>query len=193
MSARKILSSLFEYTGFKKYFISHLLYNKIIRSIFDVINSYRWREIDLAIILWPPAHELFDDIQKDIGLKYEIKSALDFKIRRNMFSEFVNKLYEIDYASPNKINMKIVPLQREPMFMRYLIVRIPKPNMSCEDVLNRVKCRDVNKLKMDIRKKYRDSISDYIYDLIIHSTEVDYQNKEVLALIDMYNEEINYA
>ena len=77
------------------------------------------------------------------------------------------------------------------MIMRYLLIKIKKPDMQSQDFLNRVKCKNINELKTKIRRKYMSVIDNYIYDLIIHSTEVDYQNNEVNKLIKKYGKKIS--
>ena len=71
--------------------------------------------------------------------------------------------------------------------MRLLIVRFLKPEIYAVDLLNRVRCRDVNNLKINIRKKYKSKITNYIYDLIIHSTEIDYQTNDIYNLFKKYD------
>ena len=58
--------------------------------------------------------------------------------------------------------------------------------MQVQDILNRVRCESVGELKDRIRKKYKHRIPNYTYDVIIHSTEVNYQNKEVLKILKKY-------
>jgi hypothetical protein len=187
----KIFSVAFNFLSIKKYWRDYFLYNNFVIKFNNIINRLRWKEIELVMIIWPPAYNLFDQIQSGINKEYQVIDYFDFKVDEINFKKFTNSLYHIDFASRNKIENKIIPLQREPMIMRYLLIKIKKPDMQSQDFLNRVKCKNINDLKTKIRKKYMNIIDNYIYDLIIHSTEVDYQNNEVNKLIKKYGKKIS--
>ena len=152
-------------------------------KILSWINLIRWRQIDLILILWPPAQSLFDDIRTDIierhiELSYEI-----LEMRADIFEDFIHKLYEIDFANPRKIATKLYRLQTPPHCLGVMKIRIIKPKMVVQDAINHVRCDTIGDLKDYIRRKYQGQISDYIYDIIIHSTETDYQNQKVLNIL----------
>ena len=71
--------------------------------------------------------------------------------------------------------------------MEMVLVEIKNPNMIATDFFNYVKCRQISCIKSKIRTKYKSKVNDYVYDVIIHSTEADYQNKIVEKLVRKYS------
>jgi hypothetical protein len=181
------LVKILDILNIKDFFVSKLLYNKAGLFCLNIINKIRWQYVDLTIIIWPPAKNVFDEIQSDIAKEHEILKIREFEVAEINFKSFVEDIYAIDHASQNKIKNKLDELKRNPLKMRLLIVRFLKPEIYAVDLLNRVRCRDVNNLKINIRKKYESKITNYIYDLIIHSTEIDYQTNDIYNLFKKYN------
>ncbi|MBK26605.1 MAG: hypothetical protein CME70_21575 [Halobacteriovorax sp.] len=164
------------------------LIRPFIRFIWNIINFFRWPYIDLAVILWPPAYEYFDDIVTDIKDIYPVLDERDFEIEDGSMKKFMLELYAIDRATEKKISLKIDRLLVAPHKLRILKIRIRWPRMKSHcDFNSWVKCPKVNELKQVIRKKYTSKIKDYKYDVIIHSTETDSQIKEVEDLIVKYS------
>ena len=89
--------------------------------------------------------------------------------------------------NPRKINVKLDRLNEDSNTMALVVIEISNPNMLAQDFFNYVKCDQISQIKTSIRSKYKSKVRDYIYDIIIHSTEADYQNKNVSKLIDMYS------
>ena len=174
--------------GLHYFALRYGLHNRGVKFLLSVTNKIRWKQIDLVVVVWPPAMTLLQDIRSDIASKYEVLNCESISIQPEHFREFICKLYAIDSASPIKIASKIERLQQPSCSLAFLTVRIPKPKMLVQDALNRVKCKNVGDLKDYIRRKYREALPDYIYDIIIHSTEVDYQNILVWELVLQYRE-----
>lgn len=164
----------------------HLLYNRAGMRALAVINRLRWRTIDIPVLLWPPAREFFDTIETEIRADEQIVAASDHLIDSQRFEEFVQQVYAIDLASPRKIALKIDNLTRPPLVVRILTVRFQRPTMEVQDLLNRLRCKDVHQLKDAIRSRYRDRIDDYVFDIIIHSTETATQGAAVKQLLAEY-------
>ena len=169
----------------------NLLYNGTGMRLLAVFNRLRWRTIDIPVLLWPPAREFFDMIQAEIQAEEQIVSASDHLIDPLRFEEFVHRVYAIDLASPRKIALKIDNLTRPPLLVRTLTIRFRRPTMEVQDLLNRLRCKDVHKLKDAIRSRYRDRIDDYVFDIIIHSTETATQGAAVKQLLAEYATQVN--
>lgn len=180
---KNIILKIYKYFGFRTIFINYILYNKFLLFILTKINKLRWKTIDLYVIIWPPAIIFFEEILKDLSEECLVISFDRFKIKKNYFSDFLFKLYSIDNASKNKILGKLNRLQEHSNEMGRVLVRISNPDMVAVDVLNYVSCKQISNIKSKIRAKYKSRINNYIYDIIIHSTEADYQNKRVEKLI----------
>ena len=172
--------------GLHHLFINYILYSNFIRNCLTNVNCLRWPKIDLVMIVWPPAIQYFDNIKIDILNNHEILFSQIIQMDTIKFKEFVHKIYAIDHASIGKITGKIDHLQTKLPAVGIILVRILKPKMIAQDAFNYVRCKDVNMLKQSIRDKYKNKLNDYIYDIIIHSTEVDYQNNKVYELIEEF-------
>jgi len=162
---------------------------RFVRMYWNVFNRFKWSYIDLSVVLWPPAKELFDEIEKDIQKKYDVHSVKEFIIRNDSLENFIVETYKIDRASKRKIEAKLDRLMQPPHIFRLIDIRIPRPKMICHSNDNSwVRCKEVNQLKMKIRNKYKSKMLNYIYDIIIHSTEVTTHNEQLLKLIERYKE-----
>lgn len=168
----------------------HLLYNQTGMRILSVFNRLRWRTIDIPVLLWPPARPYFDQIEEEIRDREQIVEASEHLIDADRFEEFVQAVYAIDLASPAKIALKLDNLARPPLIVRVLTVRFRRPTMEVQDLLNRLRCKDVHRLKDSIRASYRDRIEDYVFDVIIHSTETATQGQTVKQLLKEYGTKV---
>ncbi len=179
----KYIKTIFRFLGFHYIFVNYFLYNKFIINILDLINSKRWPKIELLMIIWPPSLSHFDQINMDVSKFCDLKWSKIIKIKKNNFDKFCYKIYEIDNASKRKITKKIDRIKKESTNIGLLKIIIFKPKILAQDSFNYVRCKTVNDIKIFIRNKYRNKIQDYVYDIIIHSSEVDYQNEDILKLI----------
>ncbi len=164
----------------------YLVYNRLGMAALGAFNRLRWLSVDIPVVLWPPARELFDAIEQDIRTRHRIVEATDYRVEAAQFGEFVQKIYAIDSASPAKIDIKLGHLVRPPLVVRVLTVRFRWPHMEVQDILNRVRCKDAHRLKEQIRVDYRDRVADYIFDILVHSTETAAQGKDLMKLLRTY-------
>jgi len=184
---RKIMRNTLRLLGIRDAYLKHIVYNRFGMALLGRINYFRWKEIDIILIMWPPASPLFNEINEYISKYHDIKSFEIVQICDDKFEKFIYELYKIDFANPRKVALKIDVLLNSPVYdLGVLKIRISKPNMEVQDILNRVRCESVGDLKDRIRKKYKDRILNYTYDVIIHSTEVNYQNNKVLKVLKKY-------
>ena len=158
----------------------------MVMALWNCFNWVRWRQVDLTVILWQPSNEYFEEITEMLARNSEILTVRTVNIREDSFRKFVTELYAIDYADPKKIARKIQRLEQPPHRIHVLKIRLSNPKFSAQDTLNRVRCETIGDIKDEIRRKYRGLIKDYVYDIIIHSTETDYQSVEFENLMLKY-------
>ena len=158
----------------------------MVMALWNFFNWVRWRQVDLTVILWPPSNEYFEEITEMLARNSEILTVRTVNIREDSFRKFVTELYAIDYADPKKIARKIQRLEQPPHRIQVLKIRLSNPKFTAQDTLNRVRCETIGYIKDEIRRKYRGLIKDYVYDIIIHSTETDYQSVEFENLMLKY-------
>ena len=65
-------------------------------------------------------------------------------------------------------------------------INIKNPKIISQDYRNHVKCETIGDFKDNVRKKYKNNIENYVYDIILHSTEIDYQIPLVESVIKKY-------
>ncbi len=184
--SKDLIGVFLEKLGLKKTVVEFIIYNKAALYLLFVYNKITKKNVSLSIILWPPVSKYFDEIESDLLNFYEITSKIEFNVAENEFETFVKRIYAIDNASNYKINYKLNYLVRPPLQMRVLDILIRKPKMKPQDIFNNTRCLEIAELKILIRKKYCNLISDYKHDIIIHSTENEAQTKLFRRLINEY-------
>ena len=119
------------------------------------------------ILLWPPAQEYFDLIEKDIANEYEIISSKTYS--DIPFESYIRELYKIDDIKEWKIDLKIKEIKKYPLIFRRILISINDPNFRHKDFNNHLISIKGEELKAKIRNKYKTKINDYFADIIIHS------------------------
>ncbi len=174
--------------GLKKLWRKYLLYNTFIIKLISFINKFRFKKIDLILILWPPAYNIFDEIYEEIKKKHNILHSYNSKIKKKEFELFLNEIYRLDYGSINKIANKIDYVGVSPYIIKVIKVRFNNPDIITQDIFNRKRCGEVSLLKQKIRKLFFKNIKNYKHDMIIHSTETQKQGQKAEIIIMKYKE-----
>ncbi len=190
MSLFSCISGGLKRVGLYNLVIRYGLYNRVLMAGWSCINRIRWRRIDLTVLIWPPAAQYVADIRGILETRVEVLSHETAEIRSGQISQLVEELYAVDFAGPEKVARKMERLARPPHQLAVLQVRLVRPRMIVQDALNRVRCETIGDLKNDIRQRYRDRVEDYVYDVIIHSTEADYQTEPVRRVLKKYTANI---
>jgi hypothetical protein len=186
MSWRSCISGGFKRVGLYDFAIRYGLYNRVLMAGWGWLNRIRWRQMDLTVLIWPPAAQYVEDIRGTLEDQVEVLSHETVEIRPDRIVQLVEELYAVDFAGPEKIARKMERLARPPHRLEVLQVRLVRPRMVVQDVLNRVRCETIGDIKGNIRRQYRDRVKDYVYDVIIHSTEADYQTEPVRRVLKKY-------
>ena len=186
MSWRSCISGGFKRVGLYDFAIRYGLYNRVLMAGWGWLNRIRWRQMDLTVLIWPPAAQYVEDIRGILEDQVEVLSQETVEIRSDQIARMVEELYAVDFAGPEKVARKMERLARPPDRLEVLQVRLVRPRMAVQDALNRVRCETIGDIKDDIRRRYRDRVEDYVYDVIIHSTEADYQTEPVRRVLRNY-------
>lgn len=181
-----ILRYIYHKVGLNHFVVKFILYNTYLLRILTLINSFRWKKIRLYLIIWPPAINIFEEIKIDLSKECKIINYNFLNIPEKTFEDFVYELYKLDHASSRKISGKLKRLQVNANRIGIILVEVNKPHMIAHDCFNYVKCEEIGKIKFKLRNKYKTKIKNYIYDIIAHSTEADYQNQKVEELVKKY-------
>ena len=123
--------------------------------------------------LWPPAEEFFDEIMNDLSVTYNIIDFEDLEIKdREQFESVIRQIYVIDGAREESILLKINrftnQVRENGYIQRKIAFDIPEPNFRPRGSDGKPICTQTEELKKKYRTKYKDSIKNYVYDVIIH-------------------------
>jgi len=137
-------------------------------------------------IMWPPAQDIFEDIEKYIKKRVKVISSKQYDLTHN-FSRIVHDLYVKDARAKDwKIEKKINTMLKEKKVLNVSKIWLPEPDyryMTKKSHFSKI-TRD---LKNDVRKEFHNRIDDYEWDNLIHMTETykhNYQTYKVLEKID---------
>lgn len=134
-----------------------------------------------SIILWPPVIEHFDEIQKDIP--YNIISSKDYAYDNSTFEKVIRNIYSIDDIADWKVDKKIEFMDRYPKNIRALWVEFPDPEYRKKKANNADISVVGEKLKKLLREKYKTRVSNYIYDIVCHSSDNWQHNKKIMKIL----------
>jgi hypothetical protein len=158
-------------------------------KFFDIIET---TGMVFYAILWPSAHEIFDEIEDYVNNQVKIIEMKQYDVTDN-FSDIVRNFYKSDdRAKTWMIEKKISGIsssnegQKE---MRVLKLWIPDPELRyCTDDEGVIYSKITRNLKTKCRKKFYKKINDYFYDNLIHFTENYNNNFETAKILRMLDE-----
>ena len=123
------------FLGLRYIFRKYILYNVFIKYVLSAINSFRWKKIELVLIIWPPAINILYLLKQEIEKDCKILDQKIFQISNINFENFVYELYSIDNATKQKVRNKIHRLQVNKNQMVLLKIKINKPEMVVQDLI----------------------------------------------------------
>lgn len=175
----------------KKYYDKKQL-NIIENKLADVLEELNK---PYYMILWPPAYNIFDKIEKEIELVEDGIKILYSDLFTLTFSEFKDFLYEIyknDDIEKYKIDKKYngiinscvkSGISLDKMCIKILKVLLLYPDYKIKVFNGNPRSKTTMRIKKKIRDDNKDFIVDYYYDNIIHTTDNIHQNIQVDKII----------
>lgn len=147
-------------------------------------------------ILWTPARNKFDEIEKDISKissDVSILSSENISIKKENIKKFIYDIYSTDDIKMEKLDKKysamIKSLEMDDYNSLDYIIRVLKLNLKYPDF--RVKpmtglpqSKETMKLKQIIRDTFKAYVTEYYYDIIMHVTDNTIQNREVEKILE---------
>jgi len=154
----------------------------------DLIQSKKeeiFREWGLyfQIILWPPAHQVFDEIENDIRKKYKVLKSYTKDIGKDP-EKTVFDIYASDDIAAWKIRKKLTGFKNHPTLIRVIEIEIPSPRFRRKALNNHDICIDVEEIKSEYRQKYKSRIDDYFYDIIMHIGDNFHHTREIAKVLN---------
>lgn len=161
------------------------------RGMWNVYNYFKYSEVTLTVVIWPPAKHLIKEILAEVEKHYPVSNLRFFSVDAERMEKFVVDLYKIDRASEVKISSKIERLMRPPHDFFLFDITIDDPKVKAHCPYNSwVRTENVSDLKKVIRDEFSPKIEDYVHDIIIHSTEIDSQNDLIRQVIEKHQGKI---
>lgn len=146
-------------------------------------------------ILWPPAHNLFDQINKQME-RIEpgicVLESNDIYLTNDRLKGFIYDIYQTDDIKIDKLDKKYYYMNNSMKNdsslendypIRIMKVKIDRPDFRVKPLTGLPQSKTTMRLKTNIRDIYQKYINGYYYDIMMHSTDNTRQNKEVEKII----------
>lgn len=134
------------------------------------------------MFLWPPVQKYFDEIESDIKNDFGIIWSRNIIFSKNI-EEFIRSIYSTDDIDKWKIERKIHYMKKYAPNIRIICLEIIDPKFRKKSLNNHdisIVCEDIKK---KYRNKYSNKIDNYIYDIIIHTSDNYEQNMKIAEIL----------
>lgn len=177
----------FEENGFTK-FEMDLIYRKLNELLEKCRKPY-------FCILWPPARLEFDNIKGSIECAEKgvrILKCYEIQFSREELKKFIYNIYETDDIKKYKLDLKYEHIMQSLDMDGYdeklytvcvMELKIDNPDFRLKPLSGLPQSKSTMRLKKKIRDMFKDKITDYYYDIIMHLTDNQLQNDAVEEII----------
>lgn len=196
LSLRLFNTNLYRRSYSLRWFLENDYTDKEVTIINDKLNELlRVFNEPYYCILWSPARNIFDQIEKDInemGNGIEIVSSEALSVSKENFKKFIYDVYSTDDIKKEKLDLKyckIINSLESDLFnegeypIKILKIHMDNPNFRVKPLTGLPQSKTTMEIKTTIRDKYKKFITDYYYDIIMHVTDNTRQNQDVDNII----------
>lgn len=139
--------------------------------------------IPFICILWPPVQNYFDEIVELLKISYKIIDYKDFIFDNDQFQAIVKNIYSVDDIESWKIEKKIEMMQScSEKRIRVIRLNIEKPVFRLKNATLKTLSQEGEKIKRIFTNAYKDKVSNYFNDIIIHIGDNYFHNNHVIKL-----------
>lgn len=150
-------------------------------------------------ILWSPARNEFKNIAncvETIEGGVHIKGQFEMQFTKEALKDFIYDIYETDDILKYKLDLKYEHMMHslevdnytEQLYTIYVIeIQIDNPDFRLKPLSGLPQSRTTMRIKRNIRNMFKDRITDYYYDIIMHLTDNQLQNAAVKEIIRKAN------
>ena len=143
-----------------------------IQKRYETLIEQGWGKNRICCVLWAPVAEYFDEITEKISMLYPVKVVKNVDFSDETYNRMVKAIYNIDDIPAWKIDKKIEYMKNfYPKKMRYLSLDFDMPMYRFKQGNFHTILTQGENLKRIIRNCYKDKISDYFYDICIHTSD----------------------
>lgn len=146
-------------------------------------------------LLWPPARNHYEDIENDIknvenGI--EMVQSDNLLLPKSKIKDFIYNVYSTDDIQKYKLDLKynhiINSLEKDDYYpdsynIKVIKMMLDNPDFRLKPLSGLPQSKKTMRIKKKVRGDYCDAITDYYYDIIMHITDNEKQNKEINKLI----------
>lgn len=140
-------------------------------------------------IMWPPMTPYFDAATADLRKLETVLKFKDYTFTRQQFEFFIKGVYAVDDIEEWKVQKKIKSMiepNQDTYQVRVLDIKMARPGFRLKQRNYKTLSRRGEQLKTVIRTKYKNKISRYFYDNVMHIADNYDQNIHIEFLKDFY-------
>lgn len=165
-----------------------LIYNKLDELLAICRKPY-------ICILWPPARHKYCEIENTIEMVEEgvhIVEQIPLTFTREALKDFIYAVYETDDIQKYKLDLKyehiMKSLDADNYTDKYYTIHVIKviidnPDFRLKPLSGLPQSRTTMRIKKRIREMFKEMVTDYYYDIIMHLTDNQLQNDAVEEII----------
>lgn len=149
-------------------------------------------------IIWPPARDYYQDIEREISNFEEgvhVIKSYPITLNKEKFKTFIYKAYETDDILRYKLDLKFEHIMQSlksdnyssNYYTFYVIeLQIDNPDFRLKPITALPQSKTTMRLKQRIRDSFKEKITDYYYDIIMHLTDNQIQNDAIEDIISKF-------
>lgn len=167
----------------------NLIYNKLDELLAKCRKPY-------ICILWPPARHKYYEIENTVKMVEEgvhIVEQIPLTFTREALKDFIYEVYETDDIQKYKLDLKYEHMMKsldadnypdKDYTIHIIKVIIDNPDFRLKPLSGLPQSKTTMRLKKQIREMFKEMITDYYYDIIMHLTDNQLQNDAVEEIIN---------
>jgi hypothetical protein len=147
-------------------------------------------EIELfSGFLWSPIEDKWKNIIDELNMYNNLIKYSIFEFNNyDIFQKIILDIYKIDDIELEKVkNVKLENMKKYNYKFIYFELNIRQPNYRIKEKTGNPISTTVEKVKLYIRNKYKNSIKNYVYDIIIHLADNIDQSNQIKIIINKLN------
>lgn len=170
----------------RKWFTDNCFSDELI-ELLDACKQKLFLEQGLyfPVMVWSPAEAEFASIAKRVRSKHKVVYEGRLNVEGS-FSNFLAEIYAIDNIAKWKVGLKQHLMQKHGGFFYLMLLEVSDPAFRAKPRYHSYLSKEMESLKRDIRKTYRSKVSDYFYDIIVHTGDNYFHNRKIMEVLYNY-------
>ena len=138
-------------------------------------------------ILWNGMQEHLEEVLGDISQYGEVKDAFSLNLG-DSYESFVRDIYAQDTIAEWKVNKKLETMFQcsDSRTITIVIVDVDTPEKEYHPLKKRMVYKNLENMKVNIRKKYSEKVKHYFFDNTLHATDDEGEFQADLGVVVSY-------